>query len=116
LRRALHRDSHSKHRLMETDAELIDRLSRHMTFLVTATSLEKLRPRFPRWVKELRNLGHISIPVGPLPLTLEEVWASNDINRLLNEAAAKNFDAPRWFRRQKAWVAHDLRDLSKSRR
>ena len=101
---------------MRTDAELIDRLARHMCFLVTAPSLEKLRPRFPRWVKELRNLGHTSIPVGALALTLQEVWASNDINRLLNEAAANNFDAPRWFRRQKAWVAHDLRDLTKARR
>jgi hypothetical protein len=58
-----------------------------MRFLVTAPSLEKPRPRFPDRIKELRNLNHRSISMGPLPLTLEEVSASNDINRLLNEAA-----------------------------
>ncbi len=68
-------------------------------------SLDRMRPKFPRWERHLRSRGHATVPNLRLApwWSFDEIQAGNDINRLINEAGT----GP-----QNKRIAHELRNLT----
>jgi len=68
-------------------------------------SIDKMRPRFPRWERHLRSRGHAAVPNLRLApwWTFAESQAGNDLDRLINEGAS----GPHNKR-----IAHELRNLT----
>jgi hypothetical protein len=84
---------------------MIEDIERYAIDSGCGASLDKMRPRFPRWERHLQSRGHKAVPNLRLATrwTPEESRAGNDLDRLINEGAK----GPHNKR-----MAHELRNLT----